>query len=195
VKKIISITTGFGSLLLAFALSTGVARATPITGTINFNGEATTNSGNLATATSFTTIVGTTVVPLELGSYAAIPAITPVTFTPFAFNAAGVTPLWTLTYAGVTYSFTATSIVVAAQNANFLNITGTGIASITGFQNTAGSWSITDTTVGGSPTFTFGAASVVPDSGTTAMLILLGVAGIGFGVVLARRRTLAPAIA
>jgi hypothetical protein len=193
-KTLTSFTTLAGALILAFSLSGNLAHATPIDGTINFDGEATTNSGNLATATSFTSIIGTMVVPQETGSYAAIPAVTPVTFTPFTFSAAGVTPLWTLTLAGITYSFNATSIVVDAQNANFLNISGTGIASITGYTNTAGTWSITDTSVGGSPTFTFGADSVVPDSGITALLILLGLAGVGLGV-LAQRRKLAQAAA
>ena len=193
-KKLSSLTTLASALFLAFSLSGNLAHATPIDGTINFDGEATTNSGNLATATSFTSIIGTMVVPQETGSYAAIPAVTPVTFTPFTFSAAGVTPLWTLTLAGITYSFNATSIVVDAQNANFLNISGTGIASITGYTNTAGTWSITDTSVGGSPTFTFGADSVVPDSGITALLILLGLAGVGLGV-LAQRRKLAQAAA
>lgn len=193
-KKLSSLTTLASALFLAFSLSGNLAHATPIDGTINFDGEATTNSGNLATATSFTSIIGTMVVPQETGSYAAIPAVTPVTFTPFSFSAAGVTPLWTLTLAGITYSFNATSIVVDAQNANFLNISGTGIASITGDTSTAGTWSITDTSVGGSPTFTFGADSVVPDSGVTALLILLGLAGVGLGV-LAQRRKLAPAAA
>jgi len=194
VKKLSSLTTLASALFLAFSLSGNLAHATPIDGTINFDGEATTNSGNLATATSFTSIIGTMVVPQETGSYAAIPAVTPVTFTPFSFSAAGVTPLWTLTLAGITYSFNATSIGVDAQNANFLNISGTGIASITGDTSTAGTWSITDTSVGGSPTFTFGADSVVPDSGVTALLILLGLAGVGLGV-LAQRRKLAPAAA
>jgi len=194
VKKISSLATAASALLLAFSLSGSLARATPIDGTINFDGEATTNSGNLATATSFTSIVGTMVVPQETGSYSAIPVVTPVTFTPFSFSAAGVTPLWTLTVAGITYSFNATSIVVDAQNANFLNLSGTGIASITGDTSTAGTWSITDTSVGGSPTFTFGADSVVPDSGVTALLILLGLAGVGLGVA-AQRRKLVPVAA
>jgi len=190
-NKITSTFTFAGGLFLAFALSGNLTKATPISGSINFNGEATTNTGNLGSATSFSSIVGAIVVPAETGNYSGIAIVTPVTFTPFSFTAAGVTPLWTLTVGGVTYSFNATSIVVSNQNANFLNLQGTGIASITGFQDTAGSWSITDTSVGGSPTFTFGAAttvSSVPDAGTTVLLIVLGLAGVGLGMLTQKRR-------
>jgi hypothetical protein len=190
-KKITSILT-LASGMLAFGLSGNLAHATPISGSINFDGEATTNTGNLSAATSFSSIIGAIVVPAETGDYAAIPVVTPVTFTPFSFTAAGVTPLWTLTVGGVTYSFDATSITVNSQNANFLNLSGTGVANITGYTSTAGDWSITDTTVGGSPTFVFGADSSVPDGGTTAGLILLGLAVVGVGM-LPKLRKLSPA--
>ena len=189
--KITSLTQAACGLVLAMALNAGVAKAAPISGSINFDGVATTDTGNLSAATAFTSIYGTAVVAGETGNYSAIPTVTPVTFTPFSFTAGGVTPLWTLTYGGLVYSFDATSIHVNAQNANFLNISGTGIANITGMTSTSGVWSITDTSVGGGPIFTFGgdsAVSGVPDSGTTALLIVLGFAGIGMGLYAQRRK-------
>ena len=189
--KITSLTQVASGLILALALNVNVAKAAAISGSINFDGVATTNTGNLSAATAFTSIYGTAVVAGETGDYAGIPTVTPVTFTPFSFTAAGVTPLWTLTYLGITYSFNATSIVVNAQNANFLNLSGTGIANITGKTSTSGLWSITDTSVGGGPIFTFGGDSIangVPDSGTTALLIVLGFAGIGMGLYAQRRK-------
>jgi hypothetical protein len=45
----------------------------------------------------------------------------------------------------------------------------------------------------GSTNFTFGDANTVPDKGTTALLIGLGLAGVGLGMVTQRRRQLAKA--
>lgn len=172
-------------------LTIALVKADPIIqGSINFDGVATTNDGTLATATSFTSISDTFVFPGSTGSYLTVPLFEPVTFTPFSFSASGVTPLWTFTVGAVTYSFNATSIVVDGQSAGFLNLSGTGWASITGYETTEGTWSITDTTTKkGSHIFTFGADSAtVPDSSGTALLIGLGLAGVAVGMVAQRRR-------
>ena len=55
----------------------------------------------------------------------------------------------------------------------------------TGFATTAGTWSITDT--GRQATVTFGSAATVPDSGATALLIGLGLAGVAAGLVAQRK--------
>lgn len=186
------------AFVLSVALLGNLAKATPlITGIIQFDGSATTDTGNLATATAYASITDTFVFPLSTGDYASVPLFTPVTFTPFSFSAIAVTPLWTFTVGAVTYSFDATSITVNTQNGKFLNLSGNGAASITGFQTTEGTWTITDTAVNGD-VFTFGASSealgipihVVPvdDSGGTGLLIGLGLAGVAAGMVVQRRR-------
>ncbi len=93
--------TKIGALLIISAALITSAKALPsITGDINFDGIAKTNTGNLATATSFTSISGVTVVPVEDGTYTGTTGA-PVTFTPFSFSAASVTPLWTFTWAAL----------------------------------------------------------------------------------------------
>jgi hypothetical protein len=173
---------------LALGLVSNDARSTPISGNINFDGVATTDTGTLATATAYTSITGTYVVPSEAGNYALVPVNTPVTFMPFSFSALGVTPLWTFTVGATTYSFDATSISVGVKSSGFLDIYGKGIANVTGFASTSGIWSITDTTVGGVSTFVFGASTaVVPDSGSTGLLTVLGLLGMGLGIWASRR--------
>jgi hypothetical protein len=171
-------------LIVSLALLASVAKATPITGDINFDGVAKTNTGNLATATKFTTITGVTVVPVEDGNYTGTTGHS-VTFTPFSFSAAGVTPLWTFVIGGTHYWFDATSITIDTQIKGFLNIGGNGMAYETGYDPTPGTWSITDT--GGKATVTFGSAATVPDGGATGLLIGLGLAGIAVGLAAQRR--------
>jgi len=179
------------TVILAFATAFGLSvqlQATQISGSINFDGVSTTDTGKLGNATAFSTITDTSVYPQELGSYSSVSSGTPVTFTPFSFSAAGVTPLWTFNSGGLTYSFDATSIVVVKKTNNFLDVEGEGNANITGFTTTPGLWSITDTVVGGVSVFTFGEATVVggastgpntvPDSGTTTLLLGLGLGAI-----------------
>jgi roadblock/LC7 domain-containing protein len=177
--------TKIGSALIVSVALIASAKALPsITGDINFDGVATTNTGNLATATSFTTITGVSVVPVEDGTYTGTTGAG-ATFTPFSFTAAAVTPLWTFTWGGITYSFDATSITIVTQKKGFLNLQGWGWANATGYASTEGSWSITDT--GTKSTVTFGSAATVPDSGATALLIGLGLAGIAAGLVAQRK--------
>jgi hypothetical protein len=182
--KLTHITNSASVLIISAALLASVAKATPITGDINFDGIAKTNTGNLATATKFTTISGVTVVPVEDGNYTGTTG-TPVTFTPFSFSASGVTPLWSFVIGSTHYWFDATSITIATQQKNFLNVEGMGVAYETGFDPTAGNWSITDT--GGKATVTFGSAATVPDSGTTALLVGLGLAGLAVGLAAQRK--------
>jgi hypothetical protein len=181
------------ALILTLALCGNVAKADPmITGGLNFDGLATVNTGNLGTATAFSSIYDVYVFPGSTGSYASIPPFAgPVTFTPFMFTAPGVTPLWTFTLGSVTYSFDATTIHVVAQSSGGLLLEGAGWANITGYASTHGTWSIDDTSTPGGPVgvFNFGADSAsVPDSGGTALLIGLGLVGLGAGMVAQRRR-------
>jgi hypothetical protein len=163
----------------ALALLAAVAAvATPIQGEINFysGGSITTNTGNLSTATSITAFPTVKVSDDPTGAYAGT-AGTQVDFTPFTFSAGAVTPLWTFTVGAITYSFDATSIIIDEQKTNFLNLIGSGIAHVTGYEDTVGTWSLTSTTQGAK--FTFGASTSVPEGGLTAAMLGLGLLGLG----------------
>jgi len=181
--------------LLAVSGSNAVG-ATYINGDIQFNGGATLDTGNLATATAFTAIFGPGG-PLtqpqvlgggsQTGAYAGVPDNTPVSFSTFSFaSSSSVTPLWSFSVGGTSYSFDATSVTVAHQDSYFLDITGTGTASITGYLDTSGVWEVTDSGAGGTPVFTFGAATDLsgnpaPEPSTTALLLVfLPVAWVAF---------------
>jgi hypothetical protein len=176
-----------GALLLGASLiSTAVA--VPINGAISFNGLPTFNATPISGATAFTAFGSVQVqTGSQFGSYAGIPNdYTPVTFTPFVFSppAGTVTPLWTLTFGGLTYSFDATSMTSSFNSANNIwNIGGNGIAHITGFTDTAGTWNLHAGNEGSS--FTFGSSTNVPDGGTTSMLLGMALLGLGF---IARRK-------
>jgi len=188
--KLNALTKVSSALILSAALCCPLAKATPISGTVNFDGVATTNTGNLNTATAFTSITGVTVVPAESGNYVGTTGAA-TTFTPFAFSAVAVTPLWSFTVGGVSYWLDATGAITVNHftvgSTTFLNLSGSGWANETGFDSTPGVWSITDTSAGKETTFTFGADTTVPDSGATALLIGLGLAGVGVAMI-ARRR-------
>jgi hypothetical protein len=188
-KWLFGISPGILAGLLLAGIS-GTAHAQFINGDIQFTGGATLDTGNLATATAFTQIFGPGgpgTMPLVLGGgtatgdYASVPTGTQVAFQTFSFAPGGpVTPLWTFMANGNTYSFDATTITVAFQNQFFLDIQGTGTATITGVDNftpTPGTWEITDTGVGNVPVFTFGAATDVggnpaPEPSTTVLMLV-----------------------
>jgi len=180
--------SGLAAVLFALVGASGynVEAANYINGQIQFNGGATLDTGNLATATAFTSIFGPggpSTMPQVLGGgtqtldYSSVPDGTPVNFSTFSFSAASVTPLWSFAVGTTAYSFDATSVTVAFQSSYFLDITGTGVAHITGFNDTTGVWEVTDTGAGGTPVFTFGAATDLsgnptPEPSTTALLLL-----------------------
>jgi len=169
--------------LVGFSAS---VQAVPVNGTISFIGGSTVNTGNLGTATAITGYSSLSVLGgAETGSYGALNGGGnfggTLTFSPFSFTGGVLNPasvlLWTVTSGGITYSFTATSVAINSQSSIFLNLTGSGVASITGYGSSSGTWSITDTTQGG-PIFTFGASTTVPDGGTTVMLLGAALAGL-----------------
>ena len=140
-----------------------------INGDISFVGGATLDAA-LGSATKFTSIFGPGGAGLpqvlggsQTGDYAGVAAGTQATFPVFTFipSPGSSFPLWSFTFGGSSYSFQADSITFVYQNSMFLDIAGTGTASITGFTDTTGTWSIVDTGQSSSPVFTFGAATQV----------------------------------
>jgi len=178
---------------LALALSVAVAKAGPITGSLNFYATTppTTDTGNLSTATSFTSISNTFVEGGATGTYAPLVGDAATFSTPIVFTQTGTNLLWTITAASGTYTFDESSITVQnPRSTTFLNISGTGEAFWNGTDGTYGVWSITDTATGQSG-FTFSASTtVVPDSGSTGLLIGLGLAALAVGVIAQKRKSL-----
>jgi hypothetical protein len=170
-------------LLLIMGLASNAA-AIPITGAVSFAGGGGTNNDlDLALATAFTSFTDVAIVG-KVGTYSAITTIDlpGITFSPFIFSpfpAIGVKPLWTFVSGGLTYSLDATSLMFLSSSTHFLNVRGTGIAHITGFEDTLSTWSITATHEG---QYAFGssAEAVVPEPLTLILLGsgLLGLAGL-----------------
>jgi hypothetical protein len=193
--KLRSINTLAGALLLATAFAGTQVRANPITGTIDIQGNAITQNtsntaqNNLAVASHFTSISALVDANGDTGSFTSIPNDTPVTFTPFAFDALGVYPLWTFTVGANTYTYDTTSIALDYQNSGFINLSGVGSVYLNGANGTHGTWSLTDTIQSGTVTFSYVSTSgSVPDSGSSILLISLGLAGIGLWGLIASRR-------
>lgn len=167
--------------------------ATPISGFIEFSGGVATLNGSLGSATAFTDISGVTVsyatgdYTTLLGSSASFAPPPNWSFAGFALSPSPLVNLWSVSSGGSTYTFQAISIdpLQSSQNSNFLNLFGYGYAYIDGnvATKTLGTWTITDTALTGTK-FTFGATTMVPDGGTTAMLL----GGALFLVVILRRR-------
>lgn len=114
----------------------------------------------------------------QSGDYGAIPDATVATWTPFTFapGPASISPLWNLNYNGINYSFAATSMIVNSATPALVDIEGAGIAHITGYDDTLGTWTVRSTPDSGSLSFSFDASTTasgaaVPDGGTTFLLL------------------------
>src|SRR5215217_5205370 len=193
---------------VAVALTFGSAHALPITGDIDFAGQAFFNTNSLATATqvvnfrsaqgvnnsaNVTEATGSFATTISMGTMALFPSV-------YQFNpSAPASPLWTV--GGFVFNLTSSTIVL--QTSKFFVIEGRGILTgPAGFDATPGTWALTGQQADGSQqnSFSFsanisgvgeavpGGAEVkvsVPDGGST--VALLGVALIG---VAALRRKL-----
>jgi hypothetical protein len=178
------------SMLVAGAMAVVGAQAVPVTGTVNFTGGAVTLDAAPPAATTIESFSGTTVVSggttAPSGAYTGTTGDTvtwaagPIQFSP-TLNPSPVSPLWTFHDAttGYTYSFSLSSITLNNQLAGYLNLGGAGTVTITGAGSpyTATSGTFTLTATGTGPlNFNFTAGtSAVPESGTTAILLGLGV--------------------
>jgi len=189
------------TLIAAAALLTGLtgsvlAIPSSIEGTVSFSGSATTDTGNLSTATKFTAFQDVTVgsPATNTGDYNGTSGAV-VTMTPFTWSPVGasvpISPLWTFVYGTKTYSFDLGSMSVDFVSPTALVLSGFGTASITGpgveKLNTSGLWNFSGQTLG-ETSFTFSSSNEippprtnVPDGGATATL--LGLSMLGFGLL------------
>jgi hypothetical protein len=186
------------ALAVAFTIS-NLAKADPITGSIGLTGIPTFSIPN-DPADSTSVAFGSGAVLTGSGTFASIPFLTTATFSgvadagTFANLPSGSltetgSDLWSVTSGGDIYSFTATSIFGTSPQSNNWEFTGSGYFAVTDLAlnpiagPSLGTFSLNFSQSGTSLTFQTTAA--VPDSGSSALLVGLGI--VGLGVYAARR--------
>jgi hypothetical protein len=151
------------------------------------SGTAVLNSMLLGSATAATSVSSVTVGGIPTGSFAGT-AGSSVTWVGFSWpSIIPVTPLWTFTSGGSTYSFDLNSVTVDSQDNNFLNLNGVGTLKKIGVgaaDPTTGQWSFTISNPGGGGhanfAFTFANSQTsVPEGGSALALLGLGLIGLG----------------
>lgn len=183
-KKIALITVAIAAIPAAFALK--------IDGSIAFDG-STTLDAPVPAATSFNSFSNAKVSQgTQTGDYVGT-GLTPVTFMPLDFTTPTLGTLWSFNIGPTDYSFMVDSIM-EVNSASLtgglfqLAVSGTGMAMMTGFEDTMGNFSLTTTgnasqTELGFAGFSFTTAgdstpppppSSVPDSSSTVALLGLG---------------------
>ncbi|HEY1791160.1 MAG TPA: VPDSG-CTERM sorting domain-containing protein [Verrucomicrobiae bacterium] len=173
----------------------GIAQALPISGDITFAGGATLDSSSAATATevlSWTGPGGTgmPIVISDSGSFSGIAPGTTADFTaPWFFNSGAVSSLWSV--GGFTFDLTSSHIAYQGTTeqggvaVGGVLVTGIGAIMGNGQSPEAMTWEFAAGDPSADGTFSFQVAdgtigsSTVPDGGTTAMLLGLGVLGLG----------------
>jgi VPDSG-CTERM motif len=171
----------------------GIASAVPISGTITFIGGADLNTSSAGTASevlAFTGVGGTglPVVESAQGSFDSTVGDAVTFASDWSFNSGPVTALWSV--GGFTFDLTSSSILFQGGNPSGVLVDGIGaIMGPAGFSPEAMTWSFSTSDPGAagvdSLIFSFQVAdgtigsSSVPDGGTTAMLLGLGVLGLG----------------
>ena len=168
------------------ALLSQQAAASPIVGEISFAGSYTIDNPNLTLATKFLSFSNVTVSAGPTGDYLGLDgaSVTHSAFTFDPFPVGGVVPLWKIPSSPGT-SFDLLTLNVEFESPSILLLKGTGIAHMTGRDNTPGTWILSANTLG--TTFSFSstdasAGSAVPEPGTALFGLALS------GVAASRRR-------
>jgi len=162
----------------------------PVTGSVVIQGGTTLTpvGAPLGTATGVAATTGS--VLAGSGSFTGT-AGSAVTFNAFTFQpvTTPVISLWSFAAGGLAYNFDLTGMTVHTYNSSFLDISGTGTLSITGYTPTPGTWTyqINSTDPAGvNGVFSYQSSnSAVPDGGMT--LVLLG--AVLSGIYMVRPKT------
>jgi hypothetical protein len=168
----------------------GIAQAVPITGQISINGNntftATTvnpaNPGNVGAGTSTGSYLADGFGPGCVGC---------VISNPFTYNVLGAhapTLVYTATLGANTASFTLNNIVSQSNAGGFLSISASGLANLTGFDQTAGTF-LFSTQSPGTTTVTFSATTIATAVPEPLSLGVVGMGLVGLGLVRRRKQT------
>jgi hypothetical protein len=140
---------------------TPTATATPINGSITIRGGAELNTGSVNTATQVTGWLsgsgGAPRVVSRSGDFVTYVTVgaTVTMAAPWNFNSGPLPALWSV--GGFTFNLTASSIVL--QGNGFLSVSGTGMITGNGFNNTPGSWRFTAQNPPANGVFSFSGAT------------------------------------
>lgn len=164
-----------GSLLLV-----GNASAMLLSGSIGMGGTwkdtgGDTGNDDLSDATGIDFI--TTYFTVGYGDLAPLNglSIMPSDFTFNPFPVIGVQPLWQIAVDATNYRFDLTSLIVNSQLSNQINLSGSGIFTVDGYDPTPGQWTWTGNANGQSFTWS-DSANTVPEP-ATMLLFGAGLAG------------------
>jgi hypothetical protein len=172
-------------ILAACLLGCTSVYAVSITGTLQLAGETTLNTESLANATSViewnrVLVTANGVTPGSILDMTINPGM-PVTMSaPWTFGS-GKAVLWQV--GGFSYNLASSTIVY--QDADFLTVTGLGVITGNGYDATQATWRFSTQGPGDSKNFSFSASAAslannVPDAGSSAILLGIGLTGLMF---------------
>ena len=172
-----------GAAMVVWALTQSI-QAVPITGSLNFTGQAVLNSSSVNTATAETSWVGPLLTGSSSGSFSGVASNSAVLMAIYTWNfntlSASVSGFWSV--GG--FSFQLLSSHIVSQGSGSLSVSALGMVTASGFDATMMQWNFSAKDAGGSPPTFAWSATTVPDGGAT--VILLGIAL--FGVALLKRK-------
>lgn len=189
-SKRLGVASGLLSAFCGLFLATGSATATPVYGTVFFEGSFIPDARVFGSATRFVSFSDVTVTG-GTGLYAGLES-EEVSMDGFTFAGSPVLDVWDFTtLAGNIYSFDLSSVQIQSRSRSVLVLTGTGVANISGFDSGAGTWTLTANgntrhfTAEFDPPFK---AAAVPDGGATVGLLGLALLSVAsFGRIIARK--------
>jgi hypothetical protein len=165
----------------------GIAQAVPISGDITFAGGITLDTSSAGTATEVLSWTGTggTGLPVVIsgdGSFSGVVGNSATFASPWHFNSGPVASLWSV--GGFTFDLTSSHIVFQGGSPAGVLVDGIGaVMGPAGLDPEAMTWSFSTSDPSAAGIFSFqvadGTTGSVPDGGTTAMLLGLGVLALG----------------